>query len=174
MSVRLVLAAVVTIALLAGSIPAIEEANRARAAGDLADSTDRLSHAITAIHRQSDPVPLGVPGARRQVSLDLPDGGTEATIRVDPSGVGQNGSSPSGTISYQVADGQTHRQPVGAAIRVLQSDGTVAASDTSLTVRSDEVLTLGYHVIDGTPTVTVTRGFIPEDRTNPSHVGSAG
>lgn len=157
MSVRLLLAAVVTLALLAGSIPAIEQANRARADQALADTTDRLSAAITSLERRSDPVPPGIPGARRRVEIDLPEGSTTARLTIDPKGVAPD-INDSGAIRYRVSGSQTRVEPVDADIAVVGRAGQIVSRETPLVIREDTVVTLGYRFVDGESVVTVARG----------------
>lgn len=181
MIVRVVLAVVVASALLAASMPAVREVNQYRADQTVASSADRLEAAVDALERDSDPVPPGVPGARRRVRIEVPDHPTGSALRIEPETPGleagsdgeQNGSSGRTTLTYTAAGTDEPIHVLDTNVRVAHDDG-VAPRGTVLEVREDTVLTLNYRLVDGRPTVTVARGFKPEDRANHSHVGSAG
>jgi len=70
--IRVVLAVLLTVALLAAVTPAIDEGRTARTAIHLDGVTDRIERAARSLRAQEDPTRPGVAGARRIVSFRLP------------------------------------------------------------------------------------------------------
>jgi hypothetical protein len=171
MSVRLLLAAVVTMALLGSAVPAIDAAQEARAEHQLTGSVDRVRAAAADLARHSDPVPPGVPGSRRRIDVDIPEGPPAGSIRIVPSD-GGNGPE-SGSIIVTRVDGErrsVHRADTKLWIPPVET----TAPDGSLLVREDGVLVLERRLVDGTPVVAVSRGFKAEHRTSKAHAGTSG
>jgi len=81
--VRVALAAVVSLALLAAAVPAVEHATRTRDAATVDASADRVVDAVTALYRRNDPVASIASAPRRTLELDLPEG-TTFELRTDP------------------------------------------------------------------------------------------
>ena len=170
MSVRLLLAAIVALALLSSSLPLVQESQRARADRQVSASADDLRDTVVSMARQNDPVPLGVPGARSRVSVDLPDNGGPTELRIGARPDGTDGdTNTTDVLWYRVAGEDPVTIPVGVDVRVWRG-AKLASDDTALVVRDDSTLTVGYHVVSGTPVVTVGRGFKPGNRTSQSHV----
>jgi hypothetical protein len=168
MTVRVLLAAVVALALVGSALPAVEEAQRFRAEQELTDDAERIEAAATAMVRSSDPVPPGVPGARRHLRLDLPES-MDASIRLGRPRGGHLGNAT--TIRTQVAGRQASLHSVDVPIIAAGSQTTSADTD-SLVLRTDGVITLTYRVVDGRAVVVASRGFKAGDRTNQTHAGS--
>jgi hypothetical protein len=70
--IRVVLAVLLTVALLAAVTPALEEGREARTAIHLDRVTDRIERAARSLRVHEDPTPPGVAGARRLVRFRLP------------------------------------------------------------------------------------------------------
>jgi len=157
-SVRVLLAVLVAAALVAAAMPAVEDAQQGVAATATERETGRLSDAIRTIRRTSDPVPRGVPGARRLVTVDLPAGSGDApTLRVgggdaDPTLDGNH----SDVLTYDVPPGTGGRETVDVDLRVVR-DGAVGADDEGLVLRGRQTVVLRYVLVDDEPTVTVAR-----------------
>lgn len=163
MIVRLVLAAIVAAALLGAAMPAIDDARHDVSATEADRSAQAVADAITELHRSSDPVPRGVPGAKRVVTVEVPDG---ATIVIG------SGTTESGTVTGQnrtVVDGPSadvvsyHAEPrttgsstVDMDVRAV-TDGAVRADDDGLVVRETGRVVLRHELVDGNATVTVAR-----------------
>lgn len=172
MIVRLVLAVVVSAALLGAAMPVVEDARHGVAATDADRSATAVADAITDIHRSSDPVPRGVTGAKRVVTVDTSDG-TTITVgsrsnrteagagdnRIEH-GAGENRTArdgqPDDVISYRVPPGTTGAVEVDVNVRVVKN-GTVRPDGEGLVLRGGQRAVLRYELIDGDPTVTVER-----------------
>ncbi|MGM0397351.1 MAG: DUF7311 family protein [Halobacteriota archaeon] len=183
MIVRLVLAAVVAAALLGAAMPVVDDARHGVAATDADRSATAIADAITDIHRSSDPVPRGVAGAKRIVTVETADGAT-ITVgsqsnrtasgarekRTEP-GSSENGTA-SGTsenrtgmdgptddvISYRVPSGTTGTVAVDADVRVVKN-GSVRPDGEGLTLRDGQRAVLRHELVEGHPTVTVERVY---------------
>lgn len=70
--IRVVLAVLLTVALLAAVMPAVDEGRAARTAIHLDRVTDRIERAARSLHAHEDPTRPGVAGARRIVRFRLP------------------------------------------------------------------------------------------------------
>lgn len=156
MSLRLLLAVVVTAALLAASLPAIQSAQQARADQALTGTVDRIESATVDLVRHSDPVPPGVPGAVRQVRVEIPRQPTGVTLALGPDPEGGNGSATviRGSVPGEpdvVARLDVPVRPSGAD-RPVQANGSLSVGDST-------TLTLEYRRVAGEPVVTVTRGL---------------
>ncbi|SDZ88296.1 hypothetical protein SAMN04488065_0988 [Haloplanus vescus] len=69
--IRVVLAVLLTVALLAAVTPAIDESRTSRTAIHLNRVTERVARAANSLVAHEDPTAPGVPGARRLVRLRL-------------------------------------------------------------------------------------------------------
>lgn len=101
--IRTVLAVVLTVALLAAAIPAVNEGREARTATHLDGVTERVERAARSLLAHDDPTPPDVAGARRVVDLRLPARSwtaAGATLRIDGA---------ADLIAYRVADGRPRR-----------------------------------------------------------------
>lgn len=156
MTVRLLLAVVLAGALVAASMPAIDAAQRSQADSELSRTVEEIETATSAIVRHSDPVPPGVPGATRRITVEPPaqPDGASLTIAPVPDSDSRNGSVVTVRIPGEPAD-RTHLSPT---VRPLGSDGTVQWDD-SIAVTEPIELTLTYRRVNGTPVIEVTRGF---------------
>lgn len=171
MSVRVLLAVVLAAALLASSLPAIQDAQRARADHQLRGSADRLGAAIEDVSRHNDPVPLDVPGARRRVQVEVPTNAERAVLQIHATPRGNRSGAPA-RIDVSVPGNPTRHTMTAAPLGIWR-DGRVVRDGPPLTLREDTVLTLGYRRVNGTPTVTVARGFKSGNRTTSGHVRTA-
>jgi len=70
--IRIVLAVLLTVALLAAVTPAIDEGRSARTATHLDGVTDRVERAVRSLRAHEDPTRPSVAGARRIVRFRLP------------------------------------------------------------------------------------------------------
>lgn len=146
MTVRVVLAVLFALAIVAAAQPAVEHARDRRGAESLRATADRTADAITSLHRRSDPGSSLVTAPRRTIDLDLPDGATLAVVTDPP------------RLEYRLANRPTHSRPLPLPV--------VACGDT------DELageVTLAYVEGDEGPVVVATRGFIPGNGTSASH-----
>lgn len=101
--IRVVLAVVLTVVLLAAATPAIDEGKTARTAIHLDGATDRLDRAARSLLAHEDPTRPSVAGARRIVTLRLPARSwtaSEATLRIDGG---------ADRLAYRVGDGRPRR-----------------------------------------------------------------
>ncbi len=156
MSVRLLLAVVLAGALVAASMPAIHSAQRTQAEYELSTNVEEIESATTAMIRHSDPVMPGVPGATQQITVTPPaqPEGVSLTIGPAPDLSPRNASRLTTTIPGE----PPARTRLNVPVRPLGPDGTVQWSE-SLTIRESTELTLTYRRVDGTPVITVARGF---------------
>lgn len=154
MIVRLVLAAVVAAALLGAAIPVIEDARHDVSATEAEQTAQQLAAAITQVSRSSDPVPPGVPGAKRVVTVDLPP---DATVRV---GGAPNESAVDGPgsdlVRYEVGPATSGRERVPVDTRVVV-DGAVQPDSEGLVLRGSERVVVLYVLVDDEPTALVGR-----------------
>lgn len=181
MIVRLALAAVVAAALLGAAMPVVDDARHDVAATDADRSAAAVADLITDIHRSSDPVPRGVSGAKRIVTVDTSDGAT-ITIgsRSNRTGAGAGddrigaGTSDDRTesgasdepitmdgptddvISYRVPPGTAGTVQVDVDVRVI-SNQTVRPDAEGLSLHDGQRAVVRYELVDGDPTVTVER-----------------
>ncbi|MFB6267039.1 MAG: hypothetical protein ABEI31_05210 [Halodesulfurarchaeum sp.] len=177
MSVRLLLAAVLAAGLVAAAMPVVESAQDARADRAVEDQGDRLVAAIETLARRSDPVPPGVPGARRRVRIDVPDGerdGPWMIIGSIPAGSGTGApeadSARTDVLSIPTGGESTRLLPADTDVRIVRN-GSIRGDGAGLSIHEDTVLTLGYVIRNGTRSVTITRGFTSESGTTPGHAG---
>ncbi|MFW5903103.1 MAG: DUF7311 family protein [Halolamina sp.] len=154
MIVRLVLATVVAAALLGAAMPVVEDARHDASATQADRETRAIADAITHVGRSTDPVPPGVPGGERVVTVDIP---AEATVTV---GSGPNGSdldgSDSDVVSYVVGDVTSDRVPVPVDTRVAAGDD-VLPDEQGLVLSGTERVVVRHVLVDGRPTVVVDR-----------------
>lgn len=172
MSVRLVLAVIVALALLASAIPLVEQAQRARGEQQVESSVDTVRETASRLARRNDPVPSGVPGARTRVRIDLPENAGPVVLRIG-AGFGRPGSNKDDTndtdlLSYRVDGGERRTVPVDVDIRARHGPEMRSDSD-ALVIREDTTITMGYRLVEGAPVVTVVRGFKSGNRTSESH-----
>lgn len=172
MSLRVLLAVVLTVALVASAAPAIETAQQARADHRLSSAADRIQTNAEALARHSDPVPLGVPAGRRLVRVDLPEDPPGGNIRIGNVS-DEAGSVEGNAIVTQVPDGPRSIHPVGVPLLVQSRPDDAGAGDT-LVLREDGYLRLAYRLVDGEPVVVVSRGFKSGNRTSQAHAGTSG
>lgn len=156
MSVRLLLAVVLAGALVVASMPAIQAAQRTQAESELSTSVDAIETATWAMVRHSDPVTPGVPAATRRIRVALPSQPVGATLVIHS----PPGSPPrTATRLTTTIPGEPPSQTrLNATVRPVGPDGTVRWN-SSLTVRKSVELTLRYRLVDGSPVITVSRGF---------------
>lgn len=174
MTVRVLLAVLISGALPASAIHAVEQAQRMRAEHQLSESDESLQSAAAGLARRNDPVPPGIPGARERVHVEVPETSTGATRRlgvpVSPRATGSTTAGAPGVraVTTSVSGRAPTTYPVDVPIR---SEGRVdGVRPDPLVLQQDAHLTLEYRLVDGRPTVVVTRGFKFGNRTTQSHV----
>ena len=116
--IRVVLAVVLTVALLAAVTPAIEESRTARTAMHLDRVTERVERAAHSLHTHEDATRPSVPGARRFVRFRLPERSwtaVDARLWVD----GEDD-----LVGYRLAGERPHRTTV-PAVDLRTPDGRV-------------------------------------------------
>jgi len=104
--IRVVLAVVLTVVLLAAATPAIDEGRAARTASHLDGAIDRLDRAARSLLAHEDPTRPSVAGARRIVALRLPARSwtaSEATLRID---------GEADLLAYRIGDGRPRRTTI--------------------------------------------------------------
>lgn len=145
MTVRVVLAAMFALALLAAAQPAVDHATRTRDAEAVRASAERVADAVADLQRRGDPGESIETAPRRTLRLDLPD---DATLRVR--------HSPPRLVS-RLPDGPEHRHSLSVPVETC--------SDTTL----DGPTTLAYVERADGPVVLALRGFIRGNETTASH-----
>jgi len=166
---RVVVAVALATALLGVSMPAVQTARVDYAHGRMDTELDTLAATATRLQERNDPAPPDVDGARRSVTLHLPDGAwttADLTYLLIP---GPSGDFPRGTVRYRVADGPNRTRSIGASLvgppGGLRVDG------------GRHRLVLEYTRRAGEPVVLVRHPeFKSEATTRPSHdaLGSLG
>ena len=186
--IRLVIAVIVGVAVLAAALPAVERGATQRADDRLARFAERLETAAAGVAREP-PVPPDAGGARRVVAVRLPrDRLTLAPVAHAAVGCGPHGL----RVTYRLA-GDRHQRavPVPVPVAVESGNGTArsprvsgdsrllrgpsdraalpghAATRSQASVRGtpqiDSVadrlrVRLGFHLLGGTPTAIVGGG----------------
>lgn len=160
MIVRLVLAVIVAGALLGAAMPVVEDAQRDVATTDAERASQSIAEAIESLHRSSDPVPRGIPGAKRTIRVEVPEAGT-VTIgggppveSADEPDTETTTGSARDAVSYHVAPSSSGRTTVPVAVRVVE-DGAVQPPGTELVLRDTRRIVLRHELVDGEPVVTV-------------------
>jgi len=154
MILRLLLAVILAGALVAASMPMIETAQRAQVEGDLELAIEDIEAATGDLRRHSDPVPLGVPSARRTVSITIPPQASDAGLTIGPS---SDSSTTTETRLLGTAKGKLAKETVlETPLRPIGPDGSVAWND-SVTLRDSADLTLRYRTVGGRDVITVAR-----------------
>ena len=154
MSVRLVLSVVVAAALLGAAMPVVEDARHDVSATEADRAAQHLADTITQVSRSSDPVPQGVPGAKRVVTVDLPP---DATVRVGGAlNESEADGSESDLITYDVGPATSGRERVPVDTRVVV-DGVVQPDSEGLVLRGSERVVVRYVLVDDEPTALVGR-----------------
>lgn len=177
--IRLVVAVVVGVAVVAAALPAVEDARRDRADARLARFTERVSDAARRVTSET-PVPPGVAGARRVVTLRVPRRAlTLAPVHDVHVACGRRDGL---VVGYRLAGTERERAvrlpvpaavrpPVPAAVRPSRRVRATSESIRSLPARFDTPaaptvraagrafrLRLGFRLFDGTAHVTVAGG----------------
>ncbi len=104
--IRVVVAVVLTLAILAASLPAIDTARERRSASDVTTQLHRLDATASALVDGSDVTPAGVPDARRTVTFHLPERSltTASVAYVEIGGTGEGRSRNDGGVRISPAD----------------------------------------------------------------------
>lgn len=151
MIVRVVLAVVAAVALVAAAQPAVEHATTTRDDAALRASADQVSDAVAELQRHSDPGQSLETAPRRTLELDLPADATLA-VRANP---------PRLVFRHSVGTGGQHALPVPVETCGPRSD---------LHGR----ITLAYMDRADGPVVVALRGFIRGDAATASHACTTG
>lgn len=146
MIVRVALAALLALALVAAAQPAVEHARRTERAAELDAAVDRTADAIAALQRRGDPGETVATAPRRSLSLALP-ANAELVVSSDPA-----------RLEYRLGDGPTNRRSLPIPVVTCGESDRLAGDVTLLYVST----------ADG-PVVVATRGFIRGNGSNPSH-----
>ncbi len=156
MMVRLLLAVIVAGALIGASMPVIDRAQRTQADHELTRAVESIETATRTLVRHSDPVPMGVPPATRDVEVSLPaqSAGAELALRPldEPNETGKT------VLRTTVQGAPPKRTILNATVRPIESDGTVGWGET-VTVQKSADLTLRYRLVGERPVITVARAF---------------
>jgi hypothetical protein len=155
---RLVLAGVLGVALLAAAAPAVDDARATNADRQVRRQVDGMTDAAASLAERSDPVPPHLPGARRTVTVTLPDDTPSSTaldyLAVGGAPTGVNAPDPrDGDVVVYRLDGQRPR-----VVRVdVDLRATADADDSPVVLRDDATLVLRLVRHDGRPVVVVDR-----------------
>ncbi|MFB6146989.1 MAG: hypothetical protein ABEJ08_04810 [Halobacteriaceae archaeon] len=179
MSVRVLLTVVLAVVLVAAAAPAIDQGRTQTTTRAAERAATRFEQAVTSL-TDSDPVPPDVPGARRVVTLRLPEesAGKSGLATFAIGGV-PNGSTamdrPStDVLCYRSRGGQLRTVRIARDLRVLGRDTRGDSVPLRIAGGNRVTLILRYVVVDGTPTVVVARrGFKWESAANPVRAGHA-
>jgi hypothetical protein len=126
--IRVVLVAVLAVAVAAVAVPAVERGRVDRTATALDAAADRLDRTARLLVARDDPTGVGVGGARRVLTLELPVRGPGAAAVERFALDGRDGAAgPGGWVRYRVAGGETRRVRVTADLRT--PDGPVVLRD---------------------------------------------
>lgn len=145
MTVRVVLAVVFALALLAAAQPAVDHATRTRDAEAVRASAERVADAVDDLQRRSDPGESIETAPRRTLRLDLP-GDAELAVR----------DSPPRLVS-RLPNGPEHRHSLPGPVETC-GDATLDGSTT-----------LAYVERADGPVVLALRGFIRGNATTAFH-----
>jgi hypothetical protein len=136
--IRVVLAAALTAAILASSLPAVEDARDDRTATAIDTSVERLSAAGSALAFESDPTRDPAVAPTRAVRFSLPPP-TWTTARVGFVAVGGSPGGPGNRslVTYAVGDGRPTTRRLSIPLPLRTPDGPVVLrgrGDRSVTV----------------------------------------
>lgn len=157
MTLRLLLAVALAVALVAAATPAIDSARVSRSELLVERDADRLAAAATTLAAEESP------GARRTVTVSVPARSpTAAAVTLTVGGVAGRDedvtdSTTTDVLAFRVAGGRRHVHRVGTDLRVVR-DGEVAESDAAaVLLRGGETyaVTLRLRRVDGRRTVVV-------------------
>lgn len=146
MTVRVVLAVLVALALVAAAQPAVEHATRTRDDAALRVSVDRTADAVATLYRRNDPGETLRSAPRRTLSIDLP---ADAALSV-------HGDPPRLVASR--TGRPDHRRPLPVRVETCGDSRALRGRTT-----------LAYVETRDGPTVVAMRGFIRGNGTNPLH-----
>jgi hypothetical protein len=150
--IRVVLAAALSVALLAASLPAVDDARADRTATALDATLSRVERAAVDLATSEAPTPAGVAGARRVVDVRLrPSSWTSAPVAWVSLG-GRPGGPPEDVLAYSVADRPPETVDV-EGVDLVAADGPVVLRGPG---RHVVVLELVWR--DGRGAVRVRRG----------------
>lgn len=158
---RVVLAALVAVALLGVAAPAVEDAREERSARLLAGELDALAAAAVDLSEREEAAPPNA-AARRVRSVRVPgDGLAEAPVAYvavgglpdrDPAREGRGD-----VLAYRLVGSDPRVRHVPVDLRVRGPDGTVRTDGTPLVLRGDARVTLSLVERDGGRVVLVRR-----------------
>ncbi|MFB6103483.1 MAG: hypothetical protein ABEJ57_00160 [Halobacteriaceae archaeon] len=158
--IRLLLAVLVATSLLAVALPAIDTAREDAAATAARGELTTIEHAIHRLATTNDPVPVGLPAARRQLTVTVPDAGPGSTgvsylaIGGNPTTTTRDG--PTGDILvYRLPGGPTHTIRTSVDLRVVL-DGRRQDDATPIIIRDSTRLTLTLVTVEDTVVVRIT------------------
>lgn len=161
---RAVLATALAVALLAASLPPIDQARRDNADAQVRSQLERLSTVARELSAHDDAVPVGTAGARRTLTLRIPSRGWRASgvDHVAIGGVPRNETTDpprSDVLAWRLTGGPQRILRVEGVDLHTVVDGRVASDDRPLVVRAT-----GPHVLElslvrhrGRPVVLVRR-----------------
>ncbi|MFC3478370.1 DUF7311 family protein [Halobacterium litoreum] len=145
MTVRVVLAVLAALALVAAAQPAVDHARDTQQSAEIRASADRVADAVTDFHRRSDPGDSLATAPRTTLDLDLPTG-AELRVRDDPARL------------VVVHGGTEHRRLLPVPVAVCGDRRTLRGPTT-----------LAYVEASDGPVVVATRGFIGGEATTAAH-----
>lgn len=163
MSVRVLLAVVFTVVLLAAVAPAVEDARDAQTRAAASRAAHTLVDGAEVLVAGGEPPPRGIDGSARTVSVDLPPGA--ALVVSNDSRVLRT------TVDGQRVDSTALPVPVHLPEADSESE---SESGTELRVRGRVTLYLQYERRASGPVLVLTRGFIRETEARKGYVVTPG
>lgn len=145
---RVVLAVVLASALLGATLPLVERARVGHSEAQVSSELDRLETAATDLADRNDPVPANRTGARRTLTLRLPE---NSWARAGVSRLTVGPASAPKPLRWQVDGGDVHHSRLADGLIVGPADGLELGSGG----RKRVVLTLEQR--GGEPSVVIRR-----------------
>ncbi|WP_336022034.1 DUF7311 family protein [Halobellus salinisoli] len=152
--IRLVVAAVLTVATLAAALPAIDDARATGTDRELAGTVDRIERAGAALAATEDATPRRSQAAVRRVAVRLPKASL-ATARPAFVAIGgkPDGAGNRSLVAYGSSSGSTRLRGLSLPVPVRTPNGPVVFEATGR-----HAVSLALVVDGGRPVIVVTRG----------------
>ena len=158
---RVVLAAILTVAVVGVAFPAVENAEASRMDQLTSSEVTRLADAISALERENVPVTNPSAAARTVHTVSIPTSSLLPSESADIAiggvpGAPRQGDTPArDLIAYRVGDGTYYVRWVMVDLRI---DSETAGEHDPLVLSGTQELTLSLRIVNGEPLVVITRG----------------
>jgi hypothetical protein len=156
-TVRLLLAVALAVALVAAAMPALDAARVSRTERLAERDLDRVAAAATTLAAEESP------GARRTLTVSLPARSPTAALAVVAIGGVAGGervedSRDRDVLAFSVAGGRRQVRRVGTDLRVVRDDEVAESDAAALVLRGGDTyaMTLRLRRVDGRRTVVVS------------------